>query len=130
MYMHDIRLTGEATAVAPGQANRGVTRRMRDKQATVTFAIPASDGGSAIKSYTANMNPGGKVATVAAPSTSIAATGLKRHGLYLHGNSHQCGRDGPSLGQVQQRYPRRPGYCRAAPTAVQRDSRGKRSGDG
>jgi outer membrane protein assembly factor BamB len=81
MYMHDIRLTGTATPVAPGKPT-GVSATGGDKQATVTFTIPASNGGSAIKSYTAKSNPGGKVASVAAPSTSITVTGLKNGTAY------------------------------------------------
>lgn len=60
-------------AVVPG-APTGVSATAGNGQATVSFTAPASNGGSAITSYTVTSNPGGFTGTgVASP---IAVTGL------------------------------------------------------
>jgi len=51
-------------------------------QASVTFSPPASDGGSAITSYTATSSTGGKTGTCVAPCTSITVTGLSNGTAY------------------------------------------------
>jgi Fibronectin type III domain len=45
-------------------------------QVTVAWSRPTSDGGSAITRYTVTASPGGKQATVDAPSTEVTVTGL------------------------------------------------------
>jgi len=58
---------------APG-APTGVTATSANRQATVSFTAPASDGGAAIGSYTVTASPGGLTATGA--GSPIAVKGL------------------------------------------------------
>ena len=51
-------------------------------QATVAFAAPASNGGSAITNYTATSNPGSITGSCTAPCTSITVTGLSNGTAY------------------------------------------------
>lgn len=54
-----------------------------DAQASVTFAAPASNGGSAITTYTATANPGGAFGTCAGPAACTATvTGLSNGTAY------------------------------------------------
>ena len=64
---------GPVAASAPG-APSNVSATAGDGQATVSFAAPASDGGSAIASYTVTASPGGRTATGAA--SPLIVTGL------------------------------------------------------
>ena len=59
------------TATPPG-APTGVTASAGDTQATVTFTPPASDGGSAITSYTVTSSPGEIKATGSASPITVA----------------------------------------------------------
>jgi hypothetical protein len=51
-------------------------------QATVTFTVPASNGGSAITSYTATSTPGNLTGSCSAPCTSITVNGLTNGTAY------------------------------------------------
>ena len=64
---------------APG-APTGITATAGNGQATVSFIAPASDGGSAITSYTVTANPGGITATGTA--SPITVTGLTNGTAY------------------------------------------------
>ncbi len=64
---------------APG-APTAVTAAPGDTQATVSFTAPASDGGSAITSYTVTSSPGGLTATCA--SSPCVVTGLTNGTAY------------------------------------------------
>jgi uncharacterized protein (TIGR02145 family) len=60
----------------PGAPTIG-TATARNAQATITFTAPASNGGSAITSYTATSSPGGFTGTISqAGSGTITITGL------------------------------------------------------
>lgn len=63
-------------APAIGTASAG------DTQATISFAPPASDGGSAIVRYTASSTPGGLSASCNAPCTAISVGGLSNGTSY------------------------------------------------
>ena len=65
--------------VAPG-APTNVTATAGNGQATVTFAAPASDGGSPITDYTVISSPGGKTAHGSA--TSLTVSGLTNGQTY------------------------------------------------
>ncbi|MBA2380504.1 MAG: fibronectin type III domain-containing protein [Chloroflexi bacterium] len=67
-------------ATAPGAAT-GVTAAAGDGQASVSWAAPASDGGSPITSYTVTSSPGGLTATTAG-ATSATVTGLANDTSY------------------------------------------------
>jgi hypothetical protein len=61
----------------------GVTATAGNTQATVSFIAPASDGGSAITSYTATSNQGGITGTLSqAGSGAITVTGLTNGVVY------------------------------------------------
>lgn len=63
-------------AVASGAPTIG-TATAGDAQASVTFTAPASDGGSAINTYTATANPGGASGTCTGPAAcTITVLGL------------------------------------------------------
>lgn len=66
-----------AAGAAPG-APTNVAATPGDSSATVTWNRPASDGGSAIMSYTVTASPGPAAATVSGspPATSATVTGL------------------------------------------------------
>jgi hypothetical protein len=65
--------TPQAAATAPG-APQGLSATPGNAQATLSWAAPASDGGSAILSYTATASPSGATCTTA--GTSCTITGL------------------------------------------------------
>jgi sugar lactone lactonase YvrE len=67
--------TVNAAVTVPGAPTIGIATA-GDMQVTVTFTAPASDGGSAITTYTATSLPGGTTGTCAAPCTSITVSGL------------------------------------------------------
>lgn len=69
-------VAGLATAPTIGSATRG------DRQATVTFSAPASDGGSPITSYQAISSPGNITASCTAPCSAITVTGLTNGFIY------------------------------------------------
>jgi VCBS repeat-containing protein len=66
-------------AVAPGAPAIG-TATAGDAQATVTFTAPASNGGSAITSYTATANPGGATGSCAGPTACTITLGSLTNG--------------------------------------------------
>jgi uncharacterized repeat protein (TIGR01451 family) len=68
-------ITPVAGATAP-LAPASVTAVGGNGQATVSWSPPASNGGSAITSYTVTSSPAGATQTVAAPATSATLTGL------------------------------------------------------
>jgi hypothetical protein len=63
-------LFGKPGAPTIGTATPG------NAKATVTWSAPASDGGSAVTSYTATASPGGATMSIAAPATSVDVPGL------------------------------------------------------
>jgi len=63
------------TPVAVPEAPTGVSAAGADGAATVSFAAPGSDGGSAITGYTVTGSPGGSCAAIA-PALSCTVTGL------------------------------------------------------
>lgn len=65
--------TFAVNAILPGAPTIG-TATAGDTQATVTFTVPASNGGAVITGYTATANPGGATGTAAA--SPITVTGL------------------------------------------------------
>jgi chitinase len=76
--------TGPTDGLMPstgrGAAVPGVPTNVRatagDARATVTWLAPRKDGGSAVTSYRVVSTPGSVAATVAAPATTAAVTGL------------------------------------------------------
>ena len=60
----------------------GVTASPGNGQATVSWAAPSSNGGSAITGYTVTASPGGATATAAAAATSATVTGLTNGTAY------------------------------------------------
>jgi len=66
---------GVTPATVPGPPT-GVAAVGGNAQATVSWTAPASDGGSAITSYTATSNPGGLTGTAGGSATSTSVTGL------------------------------------------------------
>lgn len=72
-------VTPTAALTAPG-APTGVSASAGNAQATVSFSAPASNGGSAITSYTATSNPGGFTASGAA--SPLTVTGLTNGTAY------------------------------------------------
>jgi hypothetical protein len=69
-------LFGKPGAPTIGTATPG------DAKATVAWTVPASDGGSAVTSYTVTASPGGATATVAAPAIQADVTGLTNGTAY------------------------------------------------
>lgn len=67
-------VTSEPSAPTIGTAVAG------NAQATVSFAVPSSNGGSAITGYTVTANPGGKTAT--GTTSPITVTGLSNGTAY------------------------------------------------
>src|SRR5262249_19134769 len=65
---------------APPSAPVGATAVAGDKQATVTFQAPASDGGTEITSYTVTSSPGGLTAT--GSNSPIVVAGLTNGSTY------------------------------------------------
>jgi Fibronectin type III domain len=68
-------------ATAPG-APKGVTAVAGSAQATVSWTAPASNGGSAITSYTVTSVPGGETAAASGTATSATVTGLTNGTAY------------------------------------------------
>ncbi|MBK7743709.1 MAG: fibronectin type III domain-containing protein [Betaproteobacteria bacterium] len=68
-------------ATVPG-APTAVTATRGNGQVTVGFTAPASDGGSAITSYTATSNPGNFTGNCTAPCASITVSGLTNGTAY------------------------------------------------
>ncbi|MBK7590113.1 MAG: fibronectin type III domain-containing protein [Betaproteobacteria bacterium] len=68
-------------ATVPG-APTAVTATRGNGQVTVGFTAPASDGGSAITSYTATSNPGNFTGNCTAPCASITVMGLANGTAY------------------------------------------------
>ncbi|TME33126.1 MAG: hypothetical protein E6I75_16075, partial [Chloroflexi bacterium] len=71
---------GAPAATAPG-APTGATATGGNAQATVSWTAPASNGGSAITSYTVTSSPAGGTATVSAPVGGTAPTTATVTGL-------------------------------------------------
>ena len=75
--------SNSVTAVSvPGAPTIG-TATPGNAQASVTFAPPASNGGSVITSYTATSSPGGFTGACSAPCTSITVGGLVNGSQYV-----------------------------------------------
>ena len=74
-------ITPVAGATVPA-APASVTAAGGNGQATVSWTAPASNGGSAITSYTVTSSPAGAIQTVAAPATSATVTGLTNGTAY------------------------------------------------
>ena len=72
--------SNSVTPVGPPGAPTGATATAGDRQATVSFTAPASNGGSPITSYTATSSPGNFTAT--ASSSPITVTGLTAGASY------------------------------------------------
>jgi len=72
---------GKIAATLPGAPVIG-TVTPEDQQAVVTFAAPASDGGSDITQYIAVSSPGGKTATCTGAENVITVTGLTNGTTY------------------------------------------------
>ena len=68
----------DAEPAAPGQ----VTAVAGDRSATVTWAVPRTDGGSAVTGYTVTASPGGSSAVVDGSSTSTVVDGLANGTAY------------------------------------------------
>lgn len=68
-----------AQAAAPGAPTIG-TATAGDRQATVTFTAPASNGGSAITLYTATAAPGGATGSCAGPGACTITVGSLSNG--------------------------------------------------
>jgi titin len=68
-------------ATAPS-APTGVAATAGDASATVTWVAPASDGGSAITTYTVTSSPNSAPISVAAPATSAIVPGLSNGTAY------------------------------------------------
>ncbi len=73
--------TTVGAASAPS-APTNVSATGGDQQAAVTWSAPASDGGSAITSYTATAVPGGASCVTSAPTTACTITGLTNGTTY------------------------------------------------
>ncbi len=73
--------TSVTVSTAPG-APTNVIATGGDQQAAITWSAPASDGGSAITSYTATAVPGGQTCTSTPPTTGCTITGLTNGTTY------------------------------------------------
>ena len=73
--------TFTSTATVPGAPVIG-NALAANTQATINFAAPGSDGGSAILSYAATSSPGNITGTCTAPCTSITVIGLNNGTAY------------------------------------------------
>ena len=76
---NDVTLTAVAV---PGAPTIG-TATAANASASVTFTAPASNGGSAITSYTATSSPEGKTGTCTAPCSSITVNTLTNGTAYV-----------------------------------------------
>lgn len=63
-------------ATVPGAPTAVTAALAGDRAVEVSWAPPASDGGSGITAYTVTSNPGGLTATVAAPATTATVSSL------------------------------------------------------
>jgi hypothetical protein len=94
-------VTPTAPATVPGAPTIGIATT-GNAQATVTFTAPASDGGSAITSYTATSSPGAFSGNCTAPCNSINVGGLTNGVAYaVHGEGDQRDRHQFALGSFQ-----------------------------
>ena len=74
---HNVAMPTAPSAPTIGTATAG------DRQASVTFTAPVSNGGSAITTYTATANPGGAFGSCAGPAACTATvTGLNNGTAY------------------------------------------------
>lgn len=74
---------GTSAATVPGAPTIGTATSTGTTTATVAFTQPASDGGSAITSYTATSSPGGVTGTLSqAGSGTITVSGLTTNTSY------------------------------------------------
>lgn len=78
-YINEVLALVPPSATVP-QAPTGVTAVAGNAQATVSFVVPRSDGGSPITSYTVISSPGGITAT--GSTSSIIVTGLTNGQAY------------------------------------------------
>lgn len=90
----NVRVTNPAGTSSTGAANQytfltapgaptGATATAGDAQATVNFTAPASNGGTAITTYTATASPGGATGSCAGPAAcAITVTGLTNGTAY------------------------------------------------
>ena len=83
------------TPVTNPTAPSGVTAVAGNAKATVTWAVPADDGGSPIVSYTVTSAPDGHTSTVAAGTTTTDVTGLTNGTSYTF-TVHATNGSGPS----------------------------------
>jgi hypothetical protein len=68
-------LTGYAQFPLP-LAPTNITAVAADRSAVVSWTAPSFDGGNPIAIYQVNASPGGAIATVAGPATSVTVSGL------------------------------------------------------
>jgi murein DD-endopeptidase MepM/ murein hydrolase activator NlpD len=74
-------LTGSAQFPLPW-APTNVSAIAADRSAIVSWSAPSFDGGNPISIYQVNASPGGAVATVAGPATSLTVSGLTNGTTY------------------------------------------------
>src|SRR5256714_7897514 len=74
-------LTGSAQFPLPW-APTNVTAVAADRSAIVSWTAPTFDGGTPIGIYQVNASPGGAIATVAGPATSVTVSGLANGTTY------------------------------------------------
>jgi hypothetical protein len=74
-------LTGYAQFPLPG-APTNVTAVAADRSAIVSWSAPSFDGGNPVTIYQATASPGGAIATVAGPATSVTVSGLTNGTAY------------------------------------------------
>jgi hypothetical protein len=70
------------TATAPGPVQNLTGQWVSATSATISWTAPASNGGTAITSYSATQSPGGVTQTVGAATTSATFTGLNNSTAY------------------------------------------------
>ena len=74
--------TTEPCTVVPGAPTHPLATPQNDRL-LITWKAPASDGGSALTTYTATAKPGGRSCTVAAPKLQCLITGLDNGTPYV-----------------------------------------------